>query len=94
MDYESEINKKIYDIDDIEYNIDSALDDINRLKEEFKNYFLKYNLKEYEVVYKKINKLENNMQNNKSKINIIRKALIKNKKLNKTALIKVRKLNS
>lgn len=91
--YESEINNKVSDIDSIEQNIDYALEDINRLKKEFKDYFLDYNLEEYSKAYKKIEIIEEDMKRNKEKINIIKEKLIKNKELNKETLEKVRKLN-
>ena len=52
--YESEINNKIYDIDSLNYNIDLALEDVQKLKKEFKDYFLSYSIKEYAKAYKKI----------------------------------------
>ena len=91
--YESEINSKVSDIDSIEQNIDYALEDINRLKKEFKDYFLDYNLEEYSKAYKKIELIAEETKRNKEKINIIREKLIKNKELNKETLEKVRKLN-
>lgn len=50
--YEQEINNKIYDVNSVEDNIELALQDVSRLKSEFKDYFLKYNLDEYEKAYK------------------------------------------
>ena len=91
--YESEINNKVSNIDSIEQNIYYALEDINRLKKEFKDYFLDYNLEEYSKAYKKIEIIEEDMKRNKEKINIIKEKLIKNKELNKETLEKVRKLN-
>ena len=58
--YESEINNKIYDIDSLNYNIDLALEDVQKLKKEFKDYFLSYSFKEYDKAYKKIELIEKN----------------------------------
>lgn len=93
INYTSEINNKLYDIDSISDNIDGAIDDIAKLKKEFQDYFSIYNLEEYENAYKKILLLENNILNNKEKINIMKEKLIKNKKINNDVLTKVRKLN-
>lgn len=93
INYTSEINNKLYDIDSISDNIDGAIDDIMKLKKEFQDYFSIYNLEEYENAYKKILLLENNILNNKEKINIMKEKLIKNKKINNDVLTKVRKLN-
>lgn len=91
--YEQEINSKIYDVNSVENNIELALQDVDRLKHEFKDYFLKYNLDEYEKAYKKIMLIEKNIKNSQEKVNIIKQRLIKNKEINKTTLVKVRKLN-
>ena len=93
INYTSEINNKLYDMDSISDNIDGALADIAKLKKEFQDYFSIYNLEEYENAYKKILLLENNILNNKEKINIMKEKLIKNKKINNDVLTKVRKLN-
>lgn len=91
--YEQEINNKIYDVNSVEDNIELALQDVSRLKSEFKDCFLKYNLDEYEKAYKKIMMIEKNIKNSKEKVNIIKQRLIKNKEINRTTLVKVRKLN-
>lgn len=91
--YEQEINNKIYDVNSVEDNIELALQDVSRLKSEFKDYFLKYNLDEYEKAYKKIMMIEKNIKNSQEKVNIIKQRLIKNKEINRTTLVKVRKLN-
>ena len=91
--YEQEINNKIYDVNSVEDNIELALQDVSRLKSEFKDCFLKYNLDEYEKAYKKIMMIEKNIKNSQEKVNIIKQRLIKNKEINRTTLVKVRKLN-
>ena len=88
-----EINNKIYDVNSVEDNIELALQDVSRLKNEFKDCFLKYNLDEYEKAYKKIMMIEKNIKNSQEKVNIIKQRLIKNKEINRTTLVKVRKLN-
>ena len=91
--YESEINNKIYDIDSLNYNIDLALEDVQKLKKEFKDYFLSYSFKEYDKAYKKIELIEKNIIDNKNKVYLIKEKLIKSKELNRNTLTKVRKLN-
>lgn len=91
--YESEINNKIYDIDSLNYNIDLALEDVQKLKKEFKDYFLSYSFKEYDKAYKKIELIEKNIIDNKNKVYLIKEKLIKSKELNRNTLTKVKKLN-
>lgn len=90
--YQEEINNKIYDIDSLNENIYLALNEVNNLKEKFKDYFLKYNLKEYDIAYKKIEKIEQDIIKNREKTIIIREKLIKNKELNKNSMAKVKKI--
>lgn len=92
--YLDEINNRIYDIKDLEDNIDSAIEEVQKLKKEFQDEFLAYNLPEYDKTYKKLELIEANILNNKEKIRIIKEKLIKNKTLNKNTLLKVRKLNT
>ena len=92
-DYEQEINNKIYDVNSVEQNIEYALNDVNKLKKEFKDYFFQYNIDEYEETYKKILLIEESIKNSQEKVNIIKQKLIKNKEINKSELVKVKKLN-
>lgn len=92
--YLDEINNRIYDIKDLEDNIDSAIEEVKKLKKEFQDEFLAYNLPEYDKTYKKLELIEANILNNKEKTRIIKEKLIKNKTLNKNTLLKVRKLNT
>lgn len=92
--YLDEINNRIYDIKDLEDNIDSAIEEVKKLKKEFQDEFLAYNLPEYDKTYKKLELIETNILNNKEKTRIIKEKLIKNKTLNKNTLLKVRKLNT
>ena len=92
--YQSELNNKIYDIDSLAENIELALGEISELKENFRDYFFKYELKEYDIAYKKILKIEEDIIKNREKLIIIKDMLIKNKELNKKNIVKVRKLNN
>lgn len=93
-DYLDEINNKIYNIKDLEDNIEAAIEEVQKLKKEFQDEFLAYNLPEYDKAYKKLELIETNILNNKEKTRIIKEKLIKNKILNKNTLLKVRKLNT
>ena len=92
--YNLELNNRICSISTVEENIDLALQDINNLKGEFRNKFLKYNLPEYSEAYKKIELLEQDVLNSRKKIFLIKNKLVENQKVNKETLTKVRKLNS
>lgn len=92
--YYSEINNKICDINTVETDISSALREIETLKSEFKDKFLKYNLKEYDEAYRKIELLEKDVHTSSQKIAIMKNKLITNQKQNKETMKKVRKLNS
>ncbi len=92
--YYSELNSKICSISSVEKSIDLALQDIENLKCEFKDKFLKYNLPEYTEAYKKIELLEDDILNSRQKIFLMKNTLIENQKVNKETLTKVRKLNS
>ena len=92
--YYSEINSRICSIGTVEENIGLALQDINNLKVEFRNKFLKYNLPEYDEAYKKIELLEQDVLTSRQKVFLIKNKLVENQKVNKETLTKVRKLNS
>lgn len=92
--YLTEINEKIYDIESVSRNINNALDDMQILKKEFKDYYFKYHLKEYNEAYKKIEKMEEDVIKSKKRVMVIRNELISKKETNKNVLKKVRKLNS
>lgn len=92
--YLDEINNKIYNIKDLEDNIEAAIEEVQKLKKEFQDEFLAYNLPEYDKTYKKLELIEANILNNKEKTRIIKEKLIKNKTLNKNTLLKVRNLNT
>lgn len=92
--YYSELNSRICSMSAVEENIGLALQDINNLKVEFRNKFLKYNLPEYDEAYKKIELLEEDVLTSRQKVFLMKNKLIENQKVNKETLTKVRKLNS
>lgn len=89
--YQSEINNKIFDLDNLDKNIDDTLSDIEKLKKEFNIYFSKYNLQEYQDTYQKIIIMEENIIKNKKQLEIVKNKLTKSRELNK---IKLKKINS
>lgn len=92
--YLNEIDNKIYSIKNIKADLTKALSEVNTLKEEFKDEFLKYNLDEYDIAYKKILHIEKNIMQNKKRLEEITKGLQNNKNQNKEVLKKIKKLNS
>ena len=95
IDYESEINRVVNDIDYMRNMVDSSLDDVVNLKRKYNEYFKKdeLNYREYQDVIKQLNKIENSIIGNKIKIDMMKERMIENKKVNDNALVKVRKLN-
>lgn len=94
QNYINEIDNKIYNMAYVEKDLEEALSDINKLKLDFKEDFLKYNLKEYDKTYNNILFIEQNILRNQKKIDELKISLSKSKKQNKEVLTKVKKLNS
>ena len=92
--YLNEIDNKIYSIKNVKTDLTKALFEVSKLKEEFKDEFLKYNLDEYDIAYKKILQIEKNIFQNKNRLEEITKGLEDKKKIDVEVLKKVKKLNS
>ena len=92
--YLNEIDNKIYSIKYVKTDLTKALFEVSKLKEEFKDEFLKYNLDEYDIAYKKILQIEKNILQNKKRLEEITKGLEDKKKMGVEVLKKVKKLNS
>lgn len=94
-DYENEINRNIYDINNLNNLLYSTLDDVNNLKIEFKDKYGMYidKISEYKDIYKKIEKIENMVRFNMDRVKKIEKSLNKSKEKNKNKLIKIKELN-
>lgn len=92
--YLNEIDNKIYSIKNVKTDLTKALFEVSKLKEEFKDEFLKYNLDEYDIAYKKILQIEKNILQNKNRLEEITKGLEDKKKIDVEVLKKVKKLNS
>lgn len=95
-DYENELNRNIYDINNLNNLLYSTLDDINNLKTEFKDKYGKYidKIPEYKDIYKKIEKIEIMVKYNLDRVKKIENSLNKSKEKNKNKLIKIKELNN
>ena len=92
-DYEKEISTNIYNINNMNDLIIDSLLDIKNIKETLSlNSTLKV-MPEYDEFIKKINKVEDILNNNRNKLDKLKKKLNNYHEINKSKLIKVRKLN-
>ena len=92
IDYDSELNHHLNDVNYVEDLVDNALRDVDRLKEDFIRIY-DSKIPGYEDALKKIEKLEKKLMHNQNKVSIVKKNLKKSKKLNEDKMVKVRQLN-
>lgn len=92
VNYDSELNHHLCDVDYTSCMIEDTLKDIERLKEEFMMQY-DYRIPGYEDTLKKITMIEKKVLHNQNKVDIIKKNLKRSKKINEDKLEKVRKLN-
>ena len=92
IDYDSELNHHLNDVNYVEDLVDNALRDVDRLKEDFIRIY-DSKIPGYEDTLKKIEKLEKKLMHNQNKVSIVKKNLKKSKKLNEDKMVKVRQLN-
>lgn len=92
INYDSELNHHLTDINYAEDLIDDALRDVDNLRKEFM-YIYDSKVPGYEDTLKKINKIEKKLLHSQNKVSIVKKRLYANKKLNSDKLIRVRELN-
>lgn len=92
INYDSELNHHLTDVNYVENLVDDALKDVKRLKEDFMMIY-NSNIPGYEDTLKNIEKIENKLLHNQNKVSIIKNNLKKSKKLNEDKMIKVRELN-
>lgn len=94
-DHEYELNKYLYDVNDLSNLLHSTMDDIQSFKREFDKKFGKYknDIYEYGDVLSKIDKIEKMLNFNMEKVNKIKKDIVKGKEKNKNKLIKIKRLN-
>ena len=92
VDFNSEINNKLNDIDYTYYVIDDTLSEISRLKRDFLRQY-NSNIDGYYDTLNKINMIEGNVINNRKKVDIIKRKMISSKKINEDKMMLVRELN-
>lgn len=92
IDYDSEISRKLTDINYTSVLIDDTLKDIGRLKEDFMDQY-DSRIPGYEDTLKKIDKMEQQIYRNQNRVEIVRKNLKASKKINANKLMRVRRLN-
>lgn len=92
VNYDSELNHHLCDVDYTSMMLDDTLRDIERLKEDF---MMQYDsrIPGYDDTLKKINKIEEHIIHNQNKVDIIKKNLKRSKKINEEKMERVRKLN-
>ena len=95
IDYSSEINNAINDLDYTDKIVASTLEDIVKLKIKYNEEFKKYqgDFAEYEQVIAKINDMENKILGNKIKVEIMKKKMLEKEKANVKKLELVKDMN-
>lgn len=93
INYESELNKHLTDINYTEDLLDDTLNDIKRLKEDFL-FIYNSRLPGYEETLRNIAKIEKMLVHNKNRVDMVKKNLKKSKKMNDKKLSLVKELNS
>lgn len=92
IDYDSEINHHLCDINYTEKLIDDTLRDVSNLKEDFMMIY-DSKLPGYDDTLKKIQMIENKLIHNQNRVALVKKNLNKSKKMNDDKLSLVKKLN-
>ena len=96
IDYSTELEKAINNLDITSTLIDSTLEDVVRLKAEYKNQFSKYEaeMPGYKDAIKKINKIENAILGSKIKLDLTKQRMLEKERQNEMKMKKIKKLNS
>ena len=92
IDYDSELNHHLTDVNYAEALVDDALKDVDRLRDEFMRIY-DSNIPGYMDTLKDIDKIEKKLLRNQNKVAIVKKNLKVSKKLNESKLKRVRELN-
>lgn len=92
IDYDSELNHHLLDVNYTASLLDDAFDDIKKLKSDF---LLQYDsrISGYEDTLKNIEKMETMIMHSQNKVNIIKNHLKRGKKLNEDKMVLVRRMN-
>lgn len=92
IDYESELNSHLCDVDYTSVLLSDTLKDVKKLKEDF---LLQYNseIPGYQDTLKNIEKIENKIIHNQNRVEIVKKNLKKSKKINENKKFLVKQMN-
>lgn len=95
-DYRLTLNSSMNDLSELDRLLSSSLSDVHAVRSEFINKFSSYanQLPKYNNVLKRINQIEKQIINNQVKIRVLSQRLLKKKRENEEAMIKVKKLNN
>lgn len=93
INYESELNKHLTDVNYTEDLLCDTLNDVKRLKDDFLSIY-NSSLPGYEDTLKNIVKIENMIVRNQNRVDMVKKNLKKSKRLNEKKLVLVKDLNS
>lgn len=91
-DYESELSNKINDLDYTYSMIDDTIDLVYRMKNDFMKIY-NPRIKGGADTLRKLDDISDRLANNRYKLDIVKKRLNDNRKINKNKMIKVKKLN-
>lgn len=96
IDYSNSINTAINNLGETSSLIDSTLDDIIRLKKQYKKEFSRYegSFSGYKDAVKKINKIENAVFGSKIKVELMQARMKEKERQNNEKMKRVKKLNS
>ncbi|MBQ2872648.1 MAG: hypothetical protein IJE89_01450 [Bacilli bacterium] len=96
IDYTESINRAVGNLDDTSNLVNSTLEDIVRLKENYQKKFSSYEreMPAYKNAIKKINKIENAILGSKLKIDLVKTQMKEKERQNSNKLKMVRKLNN
>ena len=95
VDYGNKIMDAINSVDNASRIVDETLEDIVNLKIQYNQQFKRYqgDINEYRDVIGKLNNMENKIMGNKIKMEIIKRQMKEQEKINQQKLLMIRKLN-
>lgn len=95
VDYGNKIMEAINSVDNASRIVDETLEDIVNLKIQYNQQFKRYqgDINEYRDVIGKLNNMENKIMGNKIKMEIIKRQMKEQEKINQQKLLMIRKLN-
>ena len=95
VDYGNKIMEAINSVDNASRIVDETLEDIVNLKIQYNQQFKRYqgDINEYRDVIGKLNNMENKIMGNKIKMEIIKRQMKEQEKINQQKMLMIRKLN-